>query len=228
MREQNVEFKVNGQPGAGYLVRPDSEAPARGVVVIQEWWGVDAHVKDVTTRFAKQGYAALAPDLYHGRTIPVSEPDEAQKALMQLDFQRAIKEVVGAVSYLVSQPFVSPKKVGVIGFCMGGGLALRTATQSADVGAVAAFYGGGSPDASAFAHNHAAILNIIGEHDADVAKSIRALDAGLKAYQFPHEVASYPEGHHAFFNDTRPQIYNASAAQDAWKRSLDWFQKYLN
>src|SRR5579859_2529425 len=116
MREQNVEFKVNGQPGTGYLVRPDSDAPARGVVVIQEWWGVDNHIKDVTQRFAKQGYVALAPDLYHGKIVSVSEPNDAQKALMALDRPRAIKEIVGAVAYLASQSYVSPKKIGVIGF----------------------------------------------------------------------------------------------------------------
>src|SRR5690348_2757045 len=117
MRDQNVEFKVNGQPGKGYLARPDSDAPTRGVVVIQEWWGLDDHIKDVTSRFANAGYVALAPDLYHGKIVPVSEPDEARKALMALDFQRAVKEIIGAVAYLVAQPFVSPKKVGVIGFC---------------------------------------------------------------------------------------------------------------
>ena len=228
MREQNVEFKVNGQPGAGYLVRPDSDAPARGVVVIQEWWGVDAHIKDVTQRFAKEGYVALAPDLYHGKVVPVSEPDLAQKALMELDFPHAVKEVIGAVTYLASQPYVSPKKIGVIGFCMGGGLALRTATQSADVGAVAAFYGGGSPDASAFANNHAAILNIVGEQDHDVAKTIQKLDDELKASNFPHDIVVYPGGHHAFFNNTRPQVYHPTAANDAWQRSLAWFSKYLN
>ena len=77
MREQNVEFQVNGQTGAGYFVRPDSDAPAPGVVVIQEWWGVDEHIHDLTRRFAEQGFVAIAPDLYHGRVVPTNEPNEA-------------------------------------------------------------------------------------------------------------------------------------------------------
>src|SRR5579864_1436402 len=180
MREQNVEFKVNGQPGTGFLVRPDLDAPARGVVVIQEWWGLNDHIKDVTRRFAKAGYIALAPDLYHGKVV--HEPNDAQKEAMALDRPRAIKEIVGAVAYLASQPYVNPKKIGVIGFCMGGGLALHSAAHSASVGAVAAFYGGGSPDASALANNHAAILNIVGDQDPHVAETIQKLDAELKAY----------------------------------------------
>ncbi len=95
------------------------------------------------------------------------------------------------------------------------------------VGAVAGFYGGGAPGADAFAGSHAAVLNIVGEQDTHVLKSIRALDQGLNRYAMPHELVVYPGGQHAFFNDTRKEVYNAAAAQDAWKRTLDWFHKYL-
>ncbi|MCC7445917.1 MAG: dienelactone hydrolase family protein [Anaerolineae bacterium] len=225
MRTQNIQFPSNDQQGAGYLARPDSDEPKPGVVVIQEWWGLNAHIRDVTERFAKEGFVALAPDLYHGKVV--AEPNDAQKAAMELDRSRAIQEIDGAVAYLEAQPYVSPKQIGVIGFCMGGGLALHTTAHNPDVSAVAAFYGGGSPSADAFAQSRAAVLNIVGERDVRVAATIKELDAGLKRYGTPHELIIYPGAEHAFFNDTRKEVYKPDAAQDAWNRALSWFRQYL-
>lgn len=226
MQEAMIEFAVNGTPGTGFLVQPDTKESAPGVIVIQEWWGLNDHIKDVTRRFAAAGYVALAPDLYHGKIV--AEPDLAQKEAMGLDRPRAIKEILGAAAYLSQQPFVSPKKVGVIGFCMGGGLALYSAAQdSTQIGAVAAFYGGGSPEAEAFGSNTAAILNIVGEKDAWVMGAIQKLETGMAVYSFPHEFVHYPDAEHAFFNDTRPEVYKADAAADAWKRAHAWFKKHL-
>jgi len=228
MREENVEFKVNGTPGQGYLVRPDTDAPAPGVVVVQEWWGLNAHIKDVAQRFAAQGFVALAPDLYHG--LIVTEPDLAQKEAMKLDRPRAIKEISSAARYLVGLDFVQPKHVAVIGFCMGGGLALHSAIHTPEVGAVAAFYGGGSPDPAEMTDAHAAILNIVGENDTYVVKAISALEKALtdSAYPQPHELVIYPSAEHAFFNDTRTEVHQPASSQDAWQRTLNWFHSHLN
>jgi carboxymethylenebutenolidase len=223
MSGQNVQFSSNGSQASGYLSRPEGNVP--GVVVIQEWWGLNDHIRDIADRFAKAGFVALAPDLYHGKVV--KEPNDAQKAAMELDRGRAMKEIDGAVAYLKSQPYVTPKKIGVIGFCMGGGLALHIGARNLDVGAVSAFYGGGSPSADAFASSRAAILNIVGERDTGVTKSIQALDKDLARYKLDHELVVYPDAQHAFFNDTRKEVYNADAAQDAWKRAVDWFRKYL-
>jgi len=225
MRGQDITFKSNGSEASGFLARPDTDDPKMGVVVIQEWWGLDAHIRDVTGRFAQAEFVALAPDLYHGKVA--KEPNDAQKAAMELDRARAMKEIDGAVAYLKSQSYVFPKKIGVIGFCMGGGLTLHTAAHNADVGAVAAFYGGGSPGAEAFANSRAAILNICGESDTRVTTTIQELENGLKQYKHPHELVIYPKAGHAFFNDTRTQAHDTAAAKDAWKRTLDWFHKYL-
>ncbi len=225
MRGQNVQFSSNGSQAAGYLSRPESNSPKPDVVVIQEWWGVNQHIRDVTDRLAEAGFVALAPDLFHGKTV--TEPNDAQKAAMELDRPRAMTEIDGAVAYLKSQPYVLPKKIGVIGFCMGGGLALHTGAHDPDVGAVAAFYGGGSPSGDAFAKSHAAILNICGERDTRVTSTIKELDKDLNKYKLPHELVVYPNAEHAFFNDTRKEVYKPEAAQDAWKRALDWFRKYL-
>lgn len=224
MREQNVEFGANGDMGTGYLVRPDSDAPAPGIVVIQEWWGLNAHIKSIAQRYAEQGFVALAPDLYHGKVV--SEPNDAQKAAMEMDYPRAIKEIRGAVAYLKALDYVIPKKIGVTGFCMGGGLTLHTASQDPDVGAAAAYYGGGAPEAAAFTQNKAAILNIVGDKDR-VTPSIQKLEEGFKQYSFPHKLIVYPGAEHAFFNDTRKEVYDPNAAQDAWMQTLNWFRTHL-
>jgi carboxymethylenebutenolidase len=220
----DIHFPSNGHDAMGYLARPEGDGVHPGVVVIQEWWGLNDHMRDLTERFAKAGYVALTPDLYHGRVV--SEPDEARKEAMGLDRARAAKEIDGAVAYLRSLPYVSPKKIGVVGFCMGGGLALWTASRNPDLGAVVAFYGGGGPGAEQFAGKQTAVMNIVGDRD-HALNYLQSLNQGLHQYTMPHELVVYPGAEHAFFNDTRPEVYNPSASEDAWKRALAWFEKYL-
>src|SRR5829696_4149867 len=125
-----VEFRGNGRTSPGYLVAPtDGRGP--GVVVVQEWWGLVDHIKDVADRFAADGFVALAPDLYHG--AQAQSPDEAEKLRMALDVARAGGDLRGAAAYLLAHDAVRPKKVGVVGFCMGGQLALFAAAEHADV-----------------------------------------------------------------------------------------------
>src|SRR3970040_1029326 len=116
-----IEFPSNGGTAPGYLAQPSGEGSHPGVVVIQEWWGLVDHITEVAERFAGQGYMALAPDLYHGESA--SEPAEARKLAMALDRARAIEEIAAATKYLAGMKGVAPKKVGVVGWCMGGGLA---------------------------------------------------------------------------------------------------------
>jgi len=225
MRGQDIVFPIGSASAPGYLARPDSDDPRPGIAVIQEWWGLDAHIRDVAGRIAEAGFVALAPDLYHG--VATSEPDEARKLAMDLDRARAINEIGAAAAYLKAQSFVVPKKIGVVGFCMGGGLTLHSAAQFEDFGAAVAFYGGRPPTAEAFARRNVPLLNIVGELDTGVLEGVRVLEDGLKDYRFPHELVVYPNAPHAFFNDSRPHIYKADAAEDAWKRATDWFRTYL-
>ncbi|HEU4758541.1 MAG TPA: dienelactone hydrolase family protein, partial [Dehalococcoidia bacterium] len=125
IRGEMVTFPADGSSMPGYLARPEGDGPFAGVIVVQEWWGLDAHIKDVAQRFAREGFAALAPDLYHGRVA--KEPDEAQKLMMALDMNRAGGELARAAEYLAGQQFVKGRGIGAIGFCMGGGLALTLA-----------------------------------------------------------------------------------------------------
>ncbi|MER3398492.1 MAG: carboxymethylenebutenolidase [Chloroflexota bacterium] len=220
-----VEFPVNGGTCPGYLARP-AEGTHPGVVVIQEWWGLEEHIKDVARRFAREGFVALAPDLYHGKVT--SEPDEARKLAMELNRQRALLEVRRAVAYLKAHPGVAPKKVGVIGFCMGGGLALLTAIYEPELDAAVVFYGRNPDPIDLVAQIRCPLLGIYGEADQGIPPSeVERLGEALKRYGKQFELHIYPGAPHAFFNDTRPQIYRPEAAADAWAKTLAFFRRHL-
>jgi carboxymethylenebutenolidase len=221
-----VSFPSNGRSTPGYLARPDDDGTHPGIVVIQEWWGLNPHIKDVAERFAGVGYVALAPDLYHGEIA--EEPDEALKLAMALDRDRAVAEILAAAGFLQAHDQVSPKHLGVIGWCMGGGLSLSAAAgSSGEFGAAIAFYG--RPlDAEDTKHLKVPVLGLFAELDQQVPVSaVHSFEQELQANDIPHEIHVYPGAQHAFFNDTRPHIYHAEAATDAWQRSLNWFSRYL-
>jgi carboxymethylenebutenolidase len=222
---QMIEYASDAGVTPGYLAQPEREGQYPGLIAIQEWWGLVPHIKDVAERFAKQGFIALAPDLYHGQSA--AEPDEARKLAMELDRQRAVKEIVAAISYLQGLPQVSPKKIGVVGWCMGGSLTIATAAASPQVGAAVAFYGMPA-DLNIVADIRGPLLGLYGEHDHSIPpERVHQFQAALEKADVVHEVHIYPGAEHAFFNDTRPQIYNPDAAQDAWERTLDWLRRYL-
>jgi len=223
---QRVEFPSNGHTCQGYFAAPESgTGPA--VVVIQEWWGLVAHIEDLVNRFAAAGFVAIAPDLFHGKTT--KSPDDAGKLLMELDVERAGKEIAGAGAYLLQRPECSSKKYGVIGFCMGGALAQYAAANDADrVGAAVSFYGGFKKVNTEWEKLQAPILLIYGEDDKGVpAEQGRALHEKLQQLGKESELVVYPNANHAFFNDTRPEVYNAEAASDAWRRTLELFRRAL-
>ncbi len=222
---QMVQFPANGGSTPGYLARPTYAGPHRGVVLIQEWWGLVPHIEEVARRFARAGFVALAPDLYHGQTA--TEPDEARKLAMALDRGRAVAEIAAAARYLKAMDQVLPKWVGVVGWCMGGGLAISATAHSGDFAAAVAFYG--QPlAADDVARIQAPILGLYGEADHGIPpERVHEFEAALKQYRIPHEITIYPGAGHAFFNDTRPQAYHEAAARDAWDRTLAWLRKYL-
>lgn len=223
---QMIEFRGNGDMVPGYLARPTDRETSLGVVVIQEWWGLDDHIKGIADRFAEIGITALAPDLYRG--VVTTEPDEARKLAMALERDRAMKDMQGAVDYLVAQPYIAPKQIGMIGFCMGGRLTGWMALYGRNVGAAVPFYG---IDANTYKEMEGKVtcpmLCIYGETDAGFpVEMIRANESTLKAANRHSEQIIYPEAPHAFFNDTRP-AYRKEASEDAWKRALVWFRDYL-
>ena len=226
IRTQTVEFPANGEIGTGYLAIPEGDGPFPGVIVVQEWWGLDAHIKDVAGRFAKEGFVALAPDLYHGKVT--AEPDEAQKLMMSLNMPQASKELVKAADYLASRTEVAGRGIGATGFCMGGGLALTLATESERIKAAAPFYGGNPSPIDKVANLRGPVSASYAEHDGWITAAVREeLKQALSQAGIQHEIKIYPGTEHAFFNDTRAEVHNRDASEDAWRRMLTLFRENL-
>lgn len=221
----SVEYPANGLSGMGYLARPDDAASHPAIIVIQEWWGLDAHIKSIADRLAREGFVALAPDLYRGQSA--TEPDEARKLVMNMNREQAQKDLVGAVKYLQALPRVAPKKVGCIGFCMGGSLTLALAAATPDVAAAAPFYAGMQPPAGELAKIEAEMFCAFGADDAGIPlDNVKKFEAALKSSNRNAVVKVYDGAPHSFFNDTRDS-YRPDAAQDAWERSLALFHRVL-
>jgi len=225
-----VEFPADGHPGTGYLA-PAVGGAGLGILVIQEWWGLEDHITDVCDRLAAEGCTALAPDLFHGHTVPHDEPDQAAMASKALDVGRAAQELSGAVDFLIAHPEVRGQTVGVVGFCIGGGLALWLATLRPDrVAAVVPFYGlipwaAAQPD---YSRLEAAVEGHYAEAD-DLAgpPAVEKLEATLTDLGKDVRTFLYPGTHHAFFNDTRPDVYDGEAARQAWVRTLEFLRAKL-
>jgi carboxymethylenebutenolidase len=223
-----VEFASNGSTGHGYLA-PASSGAGPGVIVIQEWWGLVPHIHDVCDRLAAEGITALAPDLYRGEQT--TEPDEAGKLMMALNIDEAADHMSGAVDYLGTSEHVHGDEVGVVGFCMGGGLALVLGCHRPDkVKAVVPFYG-----LIPWAHAQPDYSKLSGPVQGHYAQNdgmfgpeaVAELDRTLADAGVEHELFSYPGTDHAFLNDTRPEVYDAEAAHTAWVRTLDFFRMHL-
>jgi carboxymethylenebutenolidase len=184
------------------------------------------HIKQLADRFAAQGFVALAPDLYHGKST--TSPDEAGKLMMALDIERAEKDLRGAIQFLRAHPGVRGARVGTVGFCMGGALSLYAASKNEQVGACVVFYGIHPKVRPDFDSLRAPVLGFFGETDESVTPAkVRALEEELKEHGKSAEMHIYPGAGHAFFNDARPEAYNPQAAADAWRRTLDFFRANL-
>jgi carboxymethylenebutenolidase len=196
----------------GYMARPMAEGKYPAIVIIQEWWGLDEHIRDVTRRFAREGYIALAPDLYHGEIT--NDPQQAGKFAGSLDRSRAVRDTQAAMNYLKDSEY-SNGKMGVIGYCLGGGVSLLTAcSDSIDAGIV---YYGGLPNPLDLLDNiQAPILAVYGEDEGEKANE---LEKELKARNKSVDKHIYPGAGHGFFNDTGGN-HHADAAADAWTKTL--------
>ncbi|HEX8003255.1 MAG TPA: dienelactone hydrolase family protein [Mycobacteriales bacterium] len=223
-----VTFASNGDTAEGYLAVPESGS-GPGVVVIQEWWGLVPHIKEVAERLARNGFVALAPDIYHGATA--SEPDEAMRLLMGLALDRAARDIAGAAAYLKSRDEVTGDGVGCLGFCMGGSLALWSATISDDIVATAGFYPAipwekVSPAWSNYA-GKVAMLHACEEDGGPEAPGILAAKEGIEAAGGECTVYGYPGTKHAFYNDSRPEVHDPEASALARERTLAMFRERL-
>ena len=218
-----VSFASNGGTCEGYL----SDGGGPGVIVIQEWWGLVPHIIDVTDRFGDAGFTALAPDLYRG--VTASEPDGAGELMMSMNMAQAAKDMSGTVDFLVEH--TGNERVGVVGYCMGGGLALMLATLRPDnVKAVAPYYGLVPWDITEpdYSRLDAVVVGEYAELDewlppekvGELERRLREL--GTDATLHVHEGAQ-----HAFFNDSRPEVYSAEQSLAAWERTNALFRETL-
>ncbi|MBC7930120.1 MAG: dienelactone hydrolase family protein [Rubrivivax sp.] len=220
-----VEFERGDAAARGYLSVPESGRGA-GVIVLQEWWGLVPHIEDVADRFAAEGFVALAPDLYHGEAA--RSPDEAGKLMMALNVEGAEKDLRGAIEYLLNHEATAGESVGTIGFCMGGMLSLYAASKNAQVGACVVFYGIHPKVEPDLDRLQAPVLGFYAERDKSVPpEAVRELEASLRERGKQIETHIYPGTEHAFFNDTRPEVYDAEAAADAWRRTIAFFRERL-
>lgn len=223
-----LTFPSNGHTCDGYLAGAGSgDSAGPGVIVIQEWWGLVPHIIDVADRFAAAGFTALAPDLYHGESS--TEPDGAGKLMMALNLDQAAKDLSGAVALL--QQRTGRDHVGVVGYCMGGGLALFLASKRPDAVAAVAPYYGVIPWASAQPDWSAIQATVVGEYaeldDFANPDAVHALESKLRELGKDATLHVHPGAHHAFFNDSRPEVYDAAESAIAFDRTLDLFRTTL-
>ena len=213
---QRVTFPSSAGEASGVLVTPAAGGKPPGIVVLQEWWGVNAQIQTVAARYAEAGFAALIPDLYHGAVA--KDAAEADRMMKALDFGKAVQEIAGAVAFLRER---SSGKIAVTGYCMGGALALASAVNIRGLAAVVPFYG--LPGDLDWSKVDAPIQAHFASHDdwATVAGA-QKVKAAVTA---PMELHVY-DAQHAFANDARPEVYNPTAAKQAWDRALAFVRSH--
>ena len=209
----------------GFLAYSEGEPQRPGLVVLQEFWGLNNHIKDVTRRLAAEGFVALAPDMYDGKVT--TDATEARQLLMSLDQAAALQKLHGAVDYLKANANFVKDRIGVIGFCMGGFLALNLACHNRDIRVATPFYGRIPPD-SVLENLTAPVLYFFGEQDHHLpAADVDRLEQFIKRTGRAGGVVRYPQADHAFFNDTRKEVYREEDARDAWGKALSFLRTYL-
>jgi carboxymethylenebutenolidase len=221
----NVSFKSkSGSDTSGVLAEPSGTGKVGALVLIQEYWGVNDHVRSLVERFAKEGFLVVAPDLYHGKVT--KDAAEAGKLMTALDTMTAVGEIAGATAFLKEHPR-SNGKVGVTGFCLGGALSFATACHVPGLDGVVAFYGVPPAEKVDYAKVTAPVMAHFAKNDpwATVTKA-EEIKHQLTARGVPMELHVY-DAQHAFMNDTRPEVYDPNSAKLAWERTVAFFKKQL-
>ena len=221
MKTDTLDLNTSYGSTTAYVARPEEDSAA-AVVLIQEWWGINDHIRDIAGRYANEGYLCLAPDLYRGKLAKnAEEAGQMMQALAIEDGVETIRETIATAKRKYNL-----QKFGITGYCMGGTFALRAACEIDELSAAAPFYGD-IPEESVLKGLAVPTLFIAGERDKWInPKKVNELQEAARKYNLPVEVVSY-DADHAFFNDTRPEVYDAAAAADAWRRVLDLFRKHL-
>ena len=223
--EETVKLGKNNE-ASGFLVTPEGKGPFPGVVVIQEWWGLDDWVKDQARKLAKEGYVALAVDLYRGKATDKQE--EAHQLMMGLPEERALGDLKAALDHLASRKDVKADAIGSIGWCMGGKFSFQLAAEDPRLAAAVGYYGR-PPSDEAIAKIQAPVLGNFGAEDKGPSpEQARSFEAALKKAGKMVDIKIYEGAGHAFANENNPwKGYREEAAKDAWARSVTFFDKHL-
>ena len=223
---RKVTYMSDGQPVHGLLYEPAGQGVHPAIVVVHEWWGLDGWVKEQAQNLADEGYVALAVDLYHGKVT--SSPATAQKLMMGLNRQQAVANVVAAAKYLAAQKNVNAKRIGAVGWCMGGGYAALLAVHDPHLKAVAINYGELPESRAELAMIHASVLGIFGGADPVVTpKEVHAFEQTMHSLHKPIEVKIYAGAGHAFENSNNQRGYREADAKDAQAQMRRFFAREL-
>jgi len=221
VRVESLDLSTTAAATTAYVDRPEHDTNP-GVILIQEWWGINQHIRDLASRYADEGYNCVAPDLFRGR---VAQNKEEASALMNaLRIEDGIETIRKAMD--AAEETYGIKQFAINGYCMGGTFALRAACEIPELKAAAPFYGD-IPEENVLKKLTVPTLFIAGKRDAWInQEKVNGLKETALKFKLPVEVVSY-DADHAFFNDTRPEVYNPQAAKDAWRKVLEHFGKYL-
>jgi len=221
MKTETLNLNTSSGATTAYVALPEIN-PAAAVILIQEYWGINDHIRNIAGRYANEGYLCLAPDLYRGKLAKnAQEASQFMQALSTEDGMAIIRQTIAE-----AKSKYKVQKLGITGYCMGGTFALRAACEINELGAAAPFYGD-IPEERVLKHLTVPTLFIAGERDKWInPEKVNGLKEAARKYDLPVEVVSY-DADHAFFNDTRPEVYDAEAAADAWRRVLNLFRKHL-
>ena len=221
MNGESLNLKNSSGDTTAYVARPQTDA-AGGVILIQEWWGINDHIRDIAGRYATEGYLCVAPDLYRGKLA--ANPEEAAAMMSALAIEAGMATIRSALAAATETYKVD--RFAITGYCMGGTFALRAACEIPSLRAAAPFYGDTPPD-DILRQLKVPTLFIAGKRDAWINPAkVKHLNDVARESGLPLESVSY-DADHAFFNDTRPQVYDADAAADAWRRVLEFFGRHL-
>jgi carboxymethylenebutenolidase len=225
--EQQVTFKSGDEQASGLLVAPEGKGPFPATVVVQEWWGLNDWVKDQARALAKEGYVALAVDLYRGKVA--TKQEDAHQLMMGTPPDQALRDLRAGFAYLQARPDVKKDRVGAIGWCMGGRYTLQLATVEPALAAAVAYYGAPPTDSAAIAAIRAPVLGSFGAEDkGPTPEQARAFEAAMKKAGKAIDVKVYDGAGHAFANVDNPWGgYRKEAAEDAWARSTAFLAKHL-
>src|SRR5260370_132431 len=227
IRTSQVDLKINGDGAYAYVAQPDDDATHPGVVLIQEWWGLEPHIRGLAQKLATEGFVVAVPDLFHGKIV--TEPEDAMKMYMMLTskIDRTSKEIIGTLETLKAMPSVEPKKLGIIGFCLGGLLTYKVAERYNNLAAVVPFYGGGyDPKPDEVAKVNAPILAVYGSQDGSIsAAQVEKVERMYKEAGKSISVKTYNAGH-AFLNPDHG-AGNEAAAAAAWPLAVNFLRTHL-